>query len=83
MTTIVNFVTTNFISSTSYGAITDGISVMLVGLLLIFLIEKVLIDAYEGKPNENNTLAFTVVIVPFLIVLAVVIVLRMAQVLHL
>lgn len=83
MSTIVNFVTSNFISSTSYGAVTDGISAMIFGLLFIFLIEKVLIDAYEGKPNENNTLAFTLVILPLLIVAAVVIVLRMAQILHL
>lgn len=83
MSTIVNFVTSNFIFSTSYGAVTDGISVMIFGLLFIFLIEKVLIDAYEGKPDENNTLAFTLVILPFLIVVAVVIVLRMAQILHL
>ncbi len=83
MSTIVNLITTNFISSTSYGAITDGISWMVIGLLLIFLLEKVMIDAYEGKPDEHGTMAFTVVIVPFMIVLVVVIALRMAQVLHL
>ncbi len=83
MTTIVNFVTSNFITSTSYGAITDGISLIVVIILLITLIEKVLIDAYEGKPNERKTIAFTIGILPLLFVMFIVIILRMAQVLHL
>ncbi len=83
MTTIVNYVTSNFVSSTSYGAITNGIAVMVVLVLLVLLIEKVLIDAHEGRPNEKRTLAFTMVIIPMLCVMLVVIVLRVAQVLHL
>ncbi len=83
MTTIVNFVTSNFVSSTSYGAITNGISFLVLGILLVMLVEKVLLDAYEGKPNEHRTSAFTMIILPMLLVMLVVIGLRVAQVLHL
>ncbi len=83
MTTFVNFVTANFVSSTSYGAITNGISVLAVVILLTMLVEKVLIDAYEGRPNEQRSVGFTSIIIPMLCVMLVIIVLRVAQVLHL
>ncbi len=83
MTTIVNFVTSNFVSSTNYGAITDGIALVVVFILLVMLIEKVIIDAYEGKPNERKSIAYTTVILPMSCVMLVVILLRVAQVLHL
>ena len=83
MTTIVNLVTSNFISSTNYGAITNGISGLVVGILLFLLVEKVLLDAYAGRPNEHRTVAFTVAILPLLFVMLAVILLRVAQILHL
>lgn len=83
MTTIVNFVTSHFVSSTNYGAITDGISLIVVFILLVLLIEKVIIDAYEGKPNERKSMAYTMVIIPMSCVMVVIILLRVAQVLHL
>ncbi len=83
MTTIVNFVTSNFILSTNYGAITDGIALLVVFILLVLLIEKVIIDAYEGKPNERRSSAYTMVIIPMSCVMIVVVILRVAQVLHL
>ena len=83
MTILGNLIPSNFISATGSGSVTDGISILLVGILLILLVEKVVIDAYKGKPDECRTVAFTMVIIPLLFVMLVVIVLRMAQILHL
>jgi hypothetical protein len=83
MTTIINTITTTFITSTPYSAISNGMAVISVLLLLAILVEKVLLDAYEDQATERRTLAFLVVIVPFSIVLVVVIYLRMAQILEL
>ncbi len=83
MTTIINSVITNYITTSSYSVILDGVAVMVIGILLVLLVEKVMLDAYEGTPHEQNTMAFTTVILPLLFVMMIVIVLRMAQVLHL
>ncbi len=82
MTTIVNYISTNLIASSRYGAITDGIAFLVTAIILGLLIEKVFIDAYEGKPDERRTAAFTMVVLPLSLVLVVIIILRMAQILH-
>jgi hypothetical protein len=83
MTTIINYVTTNFTGSTPYGAISNGMATIAAVLLLGLLIEKVLLDAYEGRLIEHRTHAFMVVIAPFIIVMAVIVYLRVAQILKL
>jgi hypothetical protein len=83
MTTIINYITTNFTSSTPYSAISNGMAIISVALLVVLLIEKVLLDAYEDKVVEYRTKAFVSTILPLLIVLAIVVFLRMAQILHL
>ncbi len=83
MTTILNSFTTLYARSSPYRPLTDGMAVIAAVLLLIFLIEKVLLDAFEGKPVEYKTQVFAVVVVPFLFVMASVIFLRMAQILNL
>jgi hypothetical protein len=83
MTTIINFITTNFTSSSPYSAISNGMAVISVALLLTILIEKVLLDAYEDRSIEYKTPAFLIIILPFLFVLVIVVFLRMAQILHL
>ncbi len=82
MTTIINLITTNYARLSPYRALTDGMAVLAVVVLLTLLVEKVLFDAYEGKPIEYKTNAFLVVTLPLLIVMAAVIFLRMAQILH-
>jgi hypothetical protein len=83
MTSIVNFITSRFISSSGYGAISNGIGLLVIGIMLTLLIERVLVDAYSGKPDEKRGLAFTVTILPLLFMMLIVIGLRVAQVLHL
>ncbi len=83
MTTIINYITTNFSSSTPYSAISNGMAVITVILLLVLLVEKVMFDAYEDRPIEHKTQAFLIVILPFLIAMSVVIFLRVAQILNL
>ncbi len=58
-------------------------AIISVALLLVLLIEKVLLDAYENKPIEHRTPAFMTVILPLIIVLAIVVFLRVAQILKL
>ncbi len=82
MSTIVNYISSHFIASTNYGAITNGIAILVTGLVLVLLLEKVFIDAYEGKPDERRSIAFPMVILPLLLVMVVIILLRMAQILH-
>jgi len=83
MTTIINIITTTFLSSSSNGAVYDEIAVIAVTLLLTLLIEKVLLDAYEGRPIEYKTHAFSIVILPLLFVMVVIAFFRIAQILHL
>jgi hypothetical protein len=83
MTTITNFITTKYLSSSSYGTIIGGISVLVIALLIVLLVEKVLLDAYEGNPKEKQTITFTVVILPLIFALVITSILRIAQVLHL
>ncbi len=83
MSTIVNYVTLNFTNSSKYSAISNGMALIAVVLLLIFLVEKVMFDAYEDRPIEHRTQAFLIVTLPFLIAMAVVIFLRVAQILRL
>ena len=83
MTTIINYITTNFTSSTPYSAISNGMAVISIVLLLALLIEKVLLDAYEDNSTKNNPQVFLVVLLPFLFVLVTVVFLRMAQILQL
>lgn len=83
MTTIINQITTNFTSSTPYNAISNGMAAIAVVLLLALLTEKVLLDAYEDKPSRQHSPAFMIVMLPFFIVMAVMVFLRMAQILHL
>ncbi len=83
MTTIVNYVTLNFTNASKYSAITNGMAIIAIVLLLIFLIEKVMFDAYEDRPIEHKTQAFLIIILPFLIAMTMVIFLRMAQILNL
>ncbi len=83
MIAIGNLFLSSFISSSGGGSVTGGSSILLVGILLILLMEKVVIDAYKGKPDERSTIAFTMTIVPLLFVMLVVIILRLGQILHL
>ncbi len=83
MSTIINYVTLNFTNSSKYSAISNGMAVITVILLLVLLIEKVMFDAYEDRPIEHKTQAFLIVILPFLIAMSVVIFLRVAQILNL
>ena len=83
MTTIINYITTNFTSSTPYSAISNGMAVISIVLLLGLLIEKVLLDAYEDNSTKNNPQVFLVVLLPFLFVLVTIVFLRMAQILQL
>ncbi len=71
-----------FINLSSYSVLTNGIAVLVVLILLVMLIEKVLLDAYSGNPDEHKTLAFTVGIIPLAAVVVVLVFLRMAQILH-
>ncbi len=82
MTTFINYIIYRFLSSSNFGALTDGIAVIVAAILLILLIEKVLLDAYEGKSIENKTEAFTIITVPLLFVMSVIVFLRIAQILH-
>lgn len=83
MTTIINYITTNFTSSSPYSAISNGMAIICVVLLVVLLVEKVLLDAYEDRAIEYKTQAFITMLVPLLIVLATVVFLRVAQILHL
>lgn len=82
MTTIINFITTNFTSSTPYSAISNGMAVISIVLLLAVLIELVLMDAYQKPQGVQRTHVFGIVLVPLFIIMAVVIFLRMAQILE-
>jgi hypothetical protein len=83
MSTLVNSFITKFIAASPHGALTNGMAVIAVVMLLTLLVEKVLLDAYEGRPIEHKTPAFAIVTLPLLFVMAVVILLRLAQILHL
>ncbi len=82
MTTIINFITTNYARSSPYRPLTDGMAVLAAILLISLLVEKIMLDAYEGKPIEYKTKAFVTVTLPLLIILGAVLFLRMAQILH-
>jgi hypothetical protein len=62
--------------------LSDGIAVISIGLLLTLLIEKVLLDAYEGDPDESKAHAFKVVIMPMLFVLTAIVFLRIVQIIN-
>jgi hypothetical protein len=83
MTSIINYITTNFTSSSPYSAISNGMAVICVALLVVLLVEKVLLDAYEDRATEHKTQAFISSILPLIIVLAIVMFLRVAQILNL
>ncbi len=82
MTTIVNYFITNYINAHPIGALSSGIAIVVALLLLSLLAEKVLLDAYEGKPIEYKTQAFAIVILPLLFTMGFVVIVRLAQILH-
>ncbi len=81
MSTFVNSFITRYIATSPQGALTNGMAVIAVGVLITLLVEKVLYDAYEGKPIDHKTPAFAATILPLLFVMAVVVLLRLAQIL--
>ncbi len=83
MSTLINLTTTLSINTPLYGALSDGIAIISIVLLLILLVERILLEAYEGDTAKGKTYAFTVLIWPLLFVVATTTFLRFAQVLHL
>ncbi len=83
MSTFTNQVIANFALSQSFAALSEGIAVVVAIVLLVLLIEKVMLDAYEGKSDENKTYGFTLIIFPLIFVMVAVTFMRMAQILHL
>lgn len=81
MTTFFNTVTSTFVDSTPKGIFIDGITILVVILLLLFLIAKVFIDAY-GNKSEFKIHTFAIVVFAFLLVLVKVGFLRIGQILH-
>jgi hypothetical protein len=83
MTNVITFITTNFVTLFTEVVLSDWVAVSVSVLLLILLIEKVLVDAYEGKPIESKTNRFMIVVVPLLFVMAIIVLFRLAQILSL
>ncbi len=83
MTAYFNQTISRFISTSSFSVFSNGIAVFVVFVMLAMVIEKVLLDAYEGNPNEKKTLAFTIGILPMFYVIVILAILRAAQILHL
>lgn len=83
MTTLVNQIINNYAFSSPGGALTDGMAVIVAILVIALLIEKIVLDSYEGKPIEYKTRAFAVVIAPLLFSVVIIGILRIAQVLML
>ncbi len=73
----------SFINSSSFSVFNNGIAVLVVAIMLVLVIEKVLLDAYEGNPDEKKSLVFTIGIVPMFFVMVILAILRAAQILHL
>ncbi len=83
MTTLVNQITVQFTSAEHYGAVSNGIAVLAVGLLVLLLVERVLLEAKEGRPVGYRMSAFNMLIWPMVLVMGLTVVLRAAQILHL
>lgn len=83
MTSIINFITTWFETSHTYGSLYGGVAVFSVVLLVVLLVERVLLEAHEGRPVGDKAQVFTIVIWPLLFVMVVVMYFRVAQVLNL
>ena len=83
MTSTLNPVTLTTIASSAYGALSTGLDVIVVVLLLAFLVEKELMRSLGGPRMVERLRAFDIAIAPLLLVLALIVVMRFAQLLHL
>lgn len=80
MSAFVNKTITRLIQTSPYGALSNGIAVVMVVLLLVLLAEKVLLDAYHGPEGSNRTRGFNLAVWPLLFALVIFTVMRFIQI---
>ena len=81
MTATITAVTLRIVDLSGYGALTTGIGVIGLMLLIILLVEQVLLQAYGGEQYPRRASSLNVAIMPLLILLVLFIFLRFAQLL--
>lgn len=81
MTATVNTVTLNSILSSPYGPLSSGMGVIVLVLLLLLLLERVLLEAFLGKPATKTLIVFDIAVYPLLIIFCFLIGLRIANLL--
>jgi hypothetical protein len=82
MTSTVTIVIMRHIASSAFGALSNGVGVIAVFLLIILLTERVLLEAYGGARATERARAFNSASVSLLIVLVIISVVRFTQILH-
>lgn len=83
MTVFTNQTILNFANSPTGSALTNGMGLIMAALLVLLLVDKIVLDAYEGKPDESRTGVFAIVIPPLALTMIVIGILRIMQVLKL
>lgn len=80
MTTIINLAEGRA-GANLFSVFSTGMAIFLVGLVLVVLVEKVLLGAFGQKNTGGGTRAFDVILWPMMVMLALVVILRVAQIL--
>jgi hypothetical protein len=81
MTVLVTKATIQLILTSQYGPLSNGLGVIAIILLLLLLFERVLLEAFLGKPNPKILQVFHVAVIPLLIILGMLVGLRFAALL--
>jgi len=82
MTATITEVTHHIVDPSGYGALSTGIGVIGLLLLILLLIEQVLLQAYGGELYPYRARSLNVAIMPLLILLVLFVFLRFAQLLE-
>jgi hypothetical protein len=80
MSSFVNDVTAKVLAERSVEALTTGVGVFLVGLLILLLVEREVLAQVAGPRLGRLLAVFDVVIAPLLVTFVVIVVVRFAQV---
>lgn len=81
MTATVSPLSIQSIITSAYGPLSNGLGVIAMVLLLLLIIERVLLEAFLGKPASQILKVFDIVVYPLMIIFCVLIGLRIANLL--
>jgi hypothetical protein len=83
MTDTVTTVTIQSILSSQYGPLSNGLGIIAIILLIFLLFESGLLEGFLGKSRSKILQVFSVAIIPLLVILAMLVGLRFADLLGL